>query len=110
MLYLLFLSLFALVAAQDRDFYKILEIPRSANEKEIKKAFKQMSLKYHPDKNPGDESALQKYQDISSAYDILGDADKRRKYDQCGEKCANEPDRGGGGFGRDPFADFFGFG
>lgn len=64
---------------------------------------------YHPDKNPGDDSALQKYQDISSAYDILGDADKRRKYDRCGEKCANEPERGGGG-GFDPFADFFGFG
>ena len=109
MLYLLFLSLISLALAQDRDFYKILGIPRSANDKQIKKAFKQMSLKYHPDKNPGDENALKNYQEISSAYDILGDADKRRKYDQCGEKCANEPERQGGG-GFDPFGDFFGFG
>lgn len=69
-----------------------------------------MSLKYHPDKNQGDEEALAKYQDISAAYDILSDQDKRRKYDQCGEKCVNEQ---GGGGGHDPFdifGDFFGFG
>lgn len=64
-----------------RDFYKILGVPRSANEKQIKKAFKQQSLKFHPDKNPNDDEALKKYQDISSAYDVLSDSEKRRKYD-----------------------------
>lgn len=94
-------------AEQNRDFYKILGIKRSANEKDIKRAFKKMSLKLHPDKNPDDEEALKKYQDVSAAYDVLGDAEKRRKYDQCGEKCV---DQAGGGGGFDPFADFFGFG
>jgi DnaJ-class molecular chaperone len=95
-------------AAANRDFYKILGIKRSAKEKEIKKAFKRMSLKVHPDKNPDDEEALRKYQDVSAAYEVLGDADKRRKYDQCGEKCVDEAGGGGGGF--DPFGDMFGFG
>ena len=98
------------LADQNRNFYKILGVKRSANEKEIKKAFKKMSLKYHPDKNKGDEKALEKYQDISAAYDILGDQDKRRKYDQCGEKCVNEQGGGGGGDPFDIFGDFFGFG
>ena len=63
-----------------RDFYKILGIKRSANDKEIKRAFKKMSLKNHPDKNPNDEEALNRYQDISAAYTVLGDQEKRRKY------------------------------
>ena len=99
----LIMSLFSIAVAQERDFYKILGIPRSANEKEIKKAFKRMSLKYHPDKNKGDDNAIKRFQDISSAYDTLSDGDKRRKYDRCGEKCVNEPDAPS----HDPF-DFFG--
>ena len=75
-----------LVRAAERDFYKILGVPRSAKEREIKKAFKKLSMKWHPDKNPGDDSAAKKYQDITSAYDALSDADKRRKYDQGGEE------------------------
>lgn len=67
-----------------------------------------MSLKVHPDKNPDDEDALEKYQDVSAAYEVLADAEKRRKYDQCGEKCVDQAGGGGGGF--DPFSDFFGFG
>ena len=59
---LLFLLLIALIQAdENRDFYKILEVKRSATEKEIKKAFKKMSLQYHPDKNKNDESALKKF-------------------------------------------------
>lgn len=60
-------------ADENRDFYKILEVKKSASEKEIKKAFKKMSLKYHPDKNPDDEQALKKFQDISAAYEVLSD-------------------------------------
>ena len=51
-----------------------------------------MSLKHHPDKNKDDENALKKFQDISAAYDVLGDNEKRRKYDQCGEECVDQPD------------------
>jgi DnaJ-class molecular chaperone len=69
------------VSAAERDFYKILGIPRSANEKEIKRAFKKMSLQYHPDKNQGNEDALKKFQDVSAAYEVLSDSEKRRKYD-----------------------------
>ena len=97
-------------ADDNRDFYKILGIPRSAKEKEIKKAFKKMSIKYHPDKNKGDENAMKKYQDITAAYDALSDAERRRKYDQYGEEGLNKPDRGGGGDPFDFFGDFFGGG
>ena len=84
-----------------------MDIPRSSNEKEIKSAFRAQSLKYHPDKNPGDESARTMYEDVSAAYDTLGDSDKRRKYDRCGEKCVNEPDQPDF---HDPFDMFFGGG
>ena len=85
--------LLVLCSAAERDFYKILGIKRSANEKEIKKAFKKKSLQLHPDKNPDDPDALNKYQDVSAAYDVLGDQDKRRKFDQGGEKAVDEPER-----------------
>ena len=97
-----------IVADENRDFYKILDVKRSATEKEIKKAFKKMSLMYHPDKNKDDDSALKKFQDVSAAYEVLGDQDKRRKYDQCGEKCANEPERQGHNPFGGIFGDFFG--
>jgi len=67
--------------AEERDFYKIMGLSRNAQEKEIKRAFKRLSLIHHPDKNPNDETALKKFQDISSAYEFLSDSDKRRKYD-----------------------------
>jgi DnaJ family protein B protein 11 len=76
----------------NRDFYKILDVPRSASPAEIKKAYRALSLKWHPDKNPDDKSAVDKFTDISSAYEVLSDADKRRKYDKCGEECLNEPE------------------
>ena len=77
----------------NRDFYKILGVKRSANPKDIKKAFKKLSLKNHPDKNPGDESALSRFQDISAAYEVLSDQDKRRKYDQGGESAVDKPEQ-----------------
>ena len=64
-----------------------------------------MTLEYHPDKNQGDDEAKQKFHDVADAYEILSDTDKRRKYDRCGEKCANEEDRGSSG---SPFGDMFG--
>ena len=90
-------------SGQNRDFYKILEIPRSATPADIKKAYRAMSLKWHPDKNPDDPSATDKFTDVSAAYEVLSDADKRRKYDRCGEECVDEPEGQ-----MDPFGDIFG--
>ena len=95
-------------AEENRDFYKILGIKRNATEREIKKAFKKKSLENHPDKNPDDKGAKQRFQDVGAAYEVLTDQEKRRKYDKCGEKCVNE--QGGGHDPFDPFADFFGGG
>ena len=70
-----------------RDFYQILGVARSANEKQIKKAFKQQSLKFHPDKNKEDpDTAKAKFQKIANAYEVLSDDDKRKTYDEHGEE------------------------
>ena len=88
-----------------RDFYSILGVPKSASPAEIKKAYRALSLKWHPDKNPDDASAVDKFTDLSAAYEALSDPDKRRKYDKCGEECLNEPENQGG---MNPFGDIFG--
>jgi DnaJ-related protein SCJ1 len=96
-----------------RDFYQILGLSRDASEKQIKKAFRTLSVKFHPDKNPGNKEAEEKYIDINTAYEVLSDPEKRRQYDQLGEDGMKEAARGGGGGGFggfDPFAEFFGFG
>lgn len=67
-----------------KDYYKILGVERGADEKEIKRAYRKLALKYHPDKNPGDDQAEAKFKEINEAYEVLGDRDKRAKYDQLG--------------------------
>jgi|UniRef100_UPI00404841B2 molecular chaperone DnaJ len=81
-----------------KDYYDILEISKSANEAEIKKAYRKMAIKYHPDKNPNDASAEAKFKEAAEAYEILSDADKKARYDQYGH-AAFENGHGGGGFG-----------
>ena len=76
-----------------RDLYKILDLKRNATPDEIKKAYRKLTLKYHPDKNQGDDEAKQMFHDVADAYEILSDTEKRRKYDRCGEECVNEPER-----------------
>ncbi len=78
-----------------RDYYEVLEIVKGANEGEIKKAYRKMAIKFHPDKNPGDASAEAKFKEAAEAYEILGDAQKRQQYDQFGHAGMG----GGGGFG-----------
>jgi molecular chaperone DnaJ len=68
-----------------RDFYEVLGIKRGADEKEVKRAFRKLARKYHPDVNPGNKEAEQKFKEISEAYEVLGDAEKRAKYDQFGQ-------------------------
>lgn len=83
--------------AEKRDYYEILGVERSADEAAIKKAYRQLAKKYHPDINPGDQEAEAKFKEASEAYAVLSDPDKRRKYDQYGH-AAFEQGGGAGGF------------
>ena len=68
-----------------RDYYKILDVPRTAGADEIKKAFRKLALQYHPDRNPGDKQAEERFKEINEAYQVLSDPQKRSRYDQLGE-------------------------
>lgn len=81
--------------AEEKDYYKILGVERSATADEIKKAYKRVAIKYHPDRNPGDKEAEEKFKLAAEAYDVLRDPDKRARYDQFGADAVN----GAGGFG-----------
>jgi molecular chaperone DnaJ len=72
--------------AEQQDYYEILGVSRSATAEEIRKAFRTLALKYHPDRNPGDKSAEQKFKQISQAYDVLSDDEKRKQYDRFGQE------------------------
>src|SRR5438034_7406227 len=74
---------------QFRDYYESLGVPRSAKEAEIKKAYRRLARKYHPDLNPQNKQAEEKFKEIQEAYEVLSDADKRRKYDQLGANWKN---------------------
>jgi DnaJ-class molecular chaperone len=69
-----------------RDFYDVLGVSRSASDKEVRRAFRRLARKYHPDVNPGDTSAEERFKEINRAYEVLSDADKRKKYDRYGER------------------------
>jgi curved DNA-binding protein len=95
-----------------KDYYKTLGVPRGADEKEIKKAFRKLAQQYHPDKNPGDKTAEARFKDINEAYTVLSDPDKRAKYDKFGsqweqyERSGGRPEDfnwgGAGGMGGQP--------
>lgn len=83
-----------------RDYYEILEISKNASAEEIKKAYRKMAIKYHPDKNPGDKVAEEKFKEAAEAYEILSDDNKRARYDQYGHAgVGGNGGFGGGGFG-----------
>ena len=70
--------------ANKRDYYEVLGVDKSASAEEIKKAYRKMAIKYHPDKNPGDKEAEEKFKEAAEAYSILSDPDKKSRYDQFG--------------------------
>ena len=86
------------MAEQKRDYYEVLGVSRGASEEEIKKAYKKMARKYHPDLNPGDKTAEEKFKEVNEAYEVLSDADKKARYDQYGH-AGVDPNFGAGGFG-----------
>lgn len=108
------------MAEQKRDYYEVLGVEKNADDAAIKKAYRALAKKYHPDMNPGDAEAEKKFKEASEAYAVLSDADKRRQYDQFGHAAFEGGAGGAGGFDfsgmdfgdifGDIFGDFFGGG
>jgi molecular chaperone DnaJ len=94
--------------AEKRDYYEVLGVPKDADDAAIKKAYRQLAKKYHPDINPGDKDAEAKFKEASEAYAVLSDADKRRQYDQFGHAAFDGGAGGGGGFDFNNMGDIFG--
>ena len=106
-----------IIMAEKRDYYEVLGVPRDADEAAIKKAYRALAKKYHPDANPGDAAAAEKFKEASEAYSVLSDPQKRQQYDQFGHAAFDGGAGGGSGFGGfdfnsadmgDIFGDIFG--
>ena len=93
-----------------RDYYDVLGVSKDIDSKELKKAYRKKAMKYHPDRNPGDASAEEKFKELSEAYEVLADADKRAAYDRYGHEAVDGSAGGGfgGGQGGADFGDIFG--
>ena len=105
------------MAESKRDYYEVLGVPKDADEDALKKAYRKLAKKYHPDANPGDKEAEAKFKEASEAYSVLSDPQKRQQYDQFGHAAFEQGGAGAGGFGGgfdfggdmgDIFGDIFG--
>lgn len=98
--------------SQKRDYYEVLGVAKNADEGEIKKAYRKLAIKYHPDKNPGDASAEEKFKEAAEAYEVLSNSEKRAQYDRFGHAGMGGAGFGGGGMNMDDifsqFGDMFG--
>ena len=94
--------------AEKRDYYEVLGVSKDADAGTLKRAYYKLAKQYHPDANPGDKAAEEKFKEANEAYEVLSDADKRAKYDQFGHAAFDPASGGGSGFGG--FGDFGGFG
>ncbi|KAJ6014966.1 hypothetical protein N7540_009557 [Penicillium herquei] len=114
LIFALAIVFFSAVVLAAEDYYKILGLDKSASEKDIKRAYRTLSKKYHPDKNPGDETAREKFGEIADAYDVLSTSSLRKVYDQYGHDGVEQHRKGGSAGGsNDPFdlfSRFFGGG
>lgn len=93
-----FASYFALDVAA-KSYYDILQVPKGASDDQIKRAYRKLALKYHPDKNQGNEEANKKFAEINNAYEVLSDSEKRGIYDRYGEEGLRQHAANGGGGG-----------
>ncbi len=91
-----------------KDYYEVLGVERNASEDEIKKAYRKIAIKYHPDRNPGNKEAEEKFKEAAEAYDVLHDPQKRQKYDQFGFEGLSDNGFSGGGMGMDDIFTMFG--
>ncbi|KAF5931430.1 hypothetical protein HYC85_032303 [Camellia sinensis] len=114
LIFLLCVLSHALIAIAGKSYYDILQVPRGASDEQIKRAYRKLALKYHPDKNQGNEEANKKFAEMSNAYEVLSDSEKRNIYDKYGEEGLKQHAASGGGGGgmniQDIFRNFFGGG
>src|SRR5947207_4897977 len=87
----------------EKDYYDILGVKKTASDDEIKKAYRGLAKKFHPDKNKGNKDAEAKFKEISEAYTVLGEKEKREQYDRLGREAFHFPGGGGAGGGGNPF-------
>ena len=90
-----------------RDYYEILGVPRNADAETIKKSYRKLAVKFHPDKNPGDKAAEESFKELGEAYEALSDPQRRAAYDQYGHAAFDPRTRAGRGFGGGGFHDPF---
>ena len=98
------------MAENKRDYYEVLGVEKGASAEEIKKAYRKKAMQFHPDRNPGDKTAEEKFKEVGEAYEVLSDDDKRSRYDQFGFQGVDPNFGGGSGFGGSGFGGFGGFG